>query len=94
MKLGEVIVTYNSNDANMQTITIVNSHHITEAQYVFFSNTRHCNGEIWEEKGKRKWLRIYTWFATCLNETKKGGETSNQKFFEFIKGEYRDRQHA
>ena len=27
MKLGEVILTYNSDDANMQTI-IVNSHHI------------------------------------------------------------------
>ena len=32
----EVIVTYmyNSDDATMQTITIVNSHYITEGQYV------------------------------------------------------------
>ena len=33
MKLGKVIVTNNSDDANLQTIIIVNSHHITEAQY-------------------------------------------------------------
>ena len=35
-KLIEVIVTYmyNSDDATMQTITIVNSHYITEGQYV------------------------------------------------------------
>ena len=43
------------------------------------------------EKGKRKWVRIiyiciymYTWVATCLNETKKGGEI----------GKKGDRQHA
>ena len=36
MKLIEVIVTYmyNSDDATMQTSTIVNSHYITKGQYV------------------------------------------------------------
>ena len=35
-KLSETIVTYmyNSDDATMQTIKIVNSHYITEGQYV------------------------------------------------------------
>ena len=35
-KLIEVIVTYmyNSDDATMQTITILNGHYITEGQYV------------------------------------------------------------
>ena len=37
------------------------------------------------EKGKRKWVRIiiysYTRVAICLNETKKGGETSKSSNF-------------
>ena len=53
MKLGEVIVTYNSDDANMQTITIVNSRQIntcsnktvekTAILVRLFSNKPHCN---------------------------------------------------
>ena len=40
------------------------------------------------EKGKGKWVRIiiftlyvHIWVATCLNETKKGGETSKSSNF-------------
>ena len=48
--------------------------------------------------GTRKWVRIiniyiYTQVVTCLNEKKEVRQV-NQKLFEFLKGEYRDGQHA
>ena len=67
----KLIVTYmyNSDDATMQTITIVNSHYITDGQYVactlyyvygrnrpYYSNKPHFNTTI--GKGKGKWVRI------------------------------------
>ena len=33
---------YNSDDATMQTIKIVNSHHITEGQYVAIKHVHVC----------------------------------------------------
>ena len=50
------------------------------------------------EKG-RKWVHMHNYntqpaIYTCLNENKKEARHVNQKFFEFKKGEYRDRQHA
>ena len=54
------------------------------------SNKPHCsyyNGEIRVEKGKGKWIIIYVHIgvATCLNETKKGGETSKSKILRILK---------
>ena len=52
------------------------------------------------EKGKGKWVRIINILyvcirvATCLNETKKGGETSKSKILQILKRGYRDGQHA
>ena len=52
----------------------------------FFSNKPHCNNIYYngEIRGRRAGLG-YTWVATCLNETEKGGETSKSKI---QKGEY------
>ena len=62
------------------------------------SNKPHCNTTISVEKGQKSWFGIiirYMWIYTnCLNETKKGGETSKSKILKFKKKEYRDRQHA
>ena len=53
------------------------------------------------EKGEGKWIRIinklyvHILLAICLNETKKGGETSKSKILRILKrGIYRDGQHA
>ena len=92
----KLIVTYmyNSDDATMQT---VKSHYITEGQYVactlyyvygrnrpYYSNKPHCNTTI----GKEKWVRIiyvHIRVATCLNELKKGSETSKSKILRILK---------
>ena len=72
MNLGEVITT---SDHQL-------SHHINDYvhgqnwPYYFFSNKPHCNTTISVEKGQKSWFGIYT---NCLNETKKGGETSKSK---------------
>ena len=51
----------------------------------FLVTNLYYNGEIRVEKGKGKWIRIiniiivHILVATCLNETKKGVETSKSK---------------
>ena len=49
------------------------------------------------EKGKGKWVRIIyiiCAYLGCYLKLKKEVRQVNQKFFEFLKGEYRDGQHA
>ena len=55
------------------------------------------NGEKGWKRGRgSEFTCIHTQLAiyTCLNGIKKEARQVNQKFFEFKKGEYRDRQHA
>ena len=89
---------YNSDDATMQTIIIVNSHYITEGQYVaiilyaqgIFSKkwgNKGGEGEGEVEQDNKYNYTMYVPIATCLNETKKGGETSKSKILRILKWE-------
>ena len=75
MNLGEVITTSDH-------IYNVKSYHITlMIMYMdktgHISNKPHCNTTISVEKGQKS---CFGWIYTnCLNETKKGGETSKSK---------------
>ena len=52
----------------------------------FFSKKPHCSTTM-VEKGKGKWVTFYVHIqvAACLNETKKGGETSKSKILLILK---------
>ena len=61
---------YNSDDAIMQTSAIVNSHYITEGQYVACILVTNLMVVLqWVEKGKCvRTLYVRIWVATCLKK--------------------------
>ena len=65
------------------------SMHMNEIGYINLTTNIYYDGEIRVEKGKEKWVRIYSGCYLSLHSLRKRGKTSKS-----LKREYRDGQHA